>query len=107
MVRLKINLLPLSLSGANEAHLIFFSQDQRQTKPGIFRAQLPRHAAEGTFGTRNEGGSFVRFARMMSIRLHILINCCKVFISCVVEMASRFTGSPRLSQTAQRVASGR
>ena len=107
IVRLKINLPPLSLSCANEAHPAFFSQDQRQAKPDILRAQLPRHAAERAFGAGNEGGSFVRFARVMSVRLHTLINCCNDFISCVVEMASRFTGSPRLSQTAQRVASGR
>src|SRR5665213_1392839 len=90
------------LSAANEAHLTFFSQDQRQAEPGIFRAQLPRHAAERAFGASDEGGGFVRFARVMSVLLHTPINCCTVFISCVVEMASRFTGSPRLSQTAQR-----
>jgi hypothetical protein len=32
IVQLKINLPPLSLSRANEAHLTFFSQDQRQAK---------------------------------------------------------------------------
>jgi hypothetical protein len=46
MVRLKINLPPLSLSDANEAHMAFFSQNKRHAKPGILRAQLPRHAAE-------------------------------------------------------------
>jgi hypothetical protein len=105
IVRLKIS--EEFLSGANEAHLTFFSQDQRQAKPGIFRAQLPRHAAERAFGAGDEGGSFVRFARAMSVLLHTSINCCTDFISCVVEMASRFTGSPRLSQTAQRVANGK
>jgi hypothetical protein len=44
IVRLKIS--GEFLSGANEAHMTFFSQDQRQAKPGILRAQLPRHAAE-------------------------------------------------------------
>lgn len=96
-----------SLSRANEAHLAFFPQDQRQAKPGILRAQLPRHAAERAFGAGDEGGGFVRFAWVMSVLLHTSINCCSDFISCVVEMASRFTGSPRLSQTAQRVASGK
>jgi hypothetical protein len=107
IVRLKINLPPLSLSGAHEAHLTFFSQDQWQAKLGILRAQLSRHAAEGAFGAGDEGGSFVRLAQVMSVLLHTSINCCTDFISCVVEMASRFTGSPRLSQTAQRVANGR
>jgi len=97
----------LSLSGANEAHMTFFSQDKRQAKPGILRAQLSGHAAERTFGTGDERRGFIHFARAMSVLFHASINCCRDFISCVVEMASRFTGSPRLSQTAQRVASGR
>jgi hypothetical protein len=105
IVRLKIS--GESLSDANEAHMTFFSQDKRQAKPGIFRAQLPGNAAERAFGAGDERGGFVRFARVMSILLHTSINCCTDSISCVMEIASRFTGSPRLSQTAQRVASGR
>jgi len=62
MVRFKTSLPGvLSLSGANEAHMAFFSQDKRQAKPGILRAQLPRHAAERTFGTGDERRSFTRF----------------------------------------------
>lgn len=47
MVRFKTGLpVKLCLSGANEAHMTFFSQDKRQAESGIFRAQLPRHAAK-------------------------------------------------------------
>ena len=97
----------LSLSGANEAHMAFFSHDKRQAKPGILRAQLPGNAAERAFGTGDERRGFNHFARAMSVLFHVSSNCCRDIVSCVVEMASRFTGSPRLSQTAQRVASGR
>ena len=108
MVRFKTSLPDkLSLSGANEAHMVFFSQDKRQVKPGILRAQLPGHAPERALGTGDERRGFGCFARAMSVLFHVLINGCRDSMSCVVEMASRFTGSPRLSQTAQRVASGR
>ena len=70
---------PLPLAGANEAHLTFFSQDQRQAKPGIFRTQLPGNAAERAFGAGDERGDFVCFARVMSVRFHTSINCCTEF----------------------------
>jgi hypothetical protein len=44
IVRLKIS--GESLSGANEAHLTFFSQDKRQAESGILRAQLPGDASK-------------------------------------------------------------
>jgi hypothetical protein len=37
---------PRVLTGANQSHMIFFSENERQAKPGIFRAQLARYAAE-------------------------------------------------------------
>ena len=87
--------------------MAFFSQDKRQAKPGILRAQLPGNAAKRAFGTGDGRRGFIHFARAMSVLFHVSIKCCMDIISCVVEMASRFTGNPRLSQTAQRVASGR
>ena len=47
IVRFKTSLPgTLCLSGANEAHMTFFSQDERQAKPSILRAQSPGHAPE-------------------------------------------------------------
>jgi hypothetical protein len=52
------------LSDTNEAHMAFFTQDQRQAKPGILRAQLPGHAAERATCRSDE---IVLFAMAVSV----------------------------------------
>jgi len=52
MVRLKTGGEPLS--GGNEAHTIFFSQNQRQAQSRIFSANLASHATERSASWRDE-----------------------------------------------------
>jgi hypothetical protein len=45
---------PLALTGANKAHTIFFSENERQAKPGVFGAELARNAAESALSRSDE-----------------------------------------------------
>jgi hypothetical protein len=45
---------PLALTGANKAHMIFFSENERQAKPRVFGAELARNAAESALSRSDE-----------------------------------------------------
>jgi|GEM_PF-7027917 len=107
MVRLKINLLPLSLSGTNQTHFAFLAANKWQIKLGMLGANLNGYAAEGSLGAQDKGRNFGSFGFGMSAGFHALINFLTESTSCVSEMASRFGGKTQPSQNAQRVASGR
>lgn len=62
-------------------------------------------AAQGSLGADDEGRRFRCFGG--SVLFHGSINWRRDPISWLAELATRFAGSPRLSQIAHRVANGR
>ncbi len=69
----------------------------------ILRLHVAGGPAQGAFGPRDEGRNFLRWAGGMSVCFHSPSKGCGVWITCCPELASRFAGRLRLSQTAQRV----
>src|SRR5204863_8639050 len=80
--------------------------DWRQSVPSILCAQLARHPTECAFRAGNKDRWFFRAIAPL-IPFHTPSNRRTEFTSSVAEVASRFAGSQRLSQIAQRVARGR
>jgi hypothetical protein len=66
-----------------------------------------RGAAQGALGAEHKGRCSCRLGGRVFVLFHTPINFRTDSISCLDEIASRFAGSPRLSQIAQRVASGK
>jgi len=96
-------------SGRLFDQLAVFPEDERQAELAVLGSNIARGAAQRAFGARHKrrgGRSFSGFC-VVGVFAHSAINCRTVLISCVAENASRFASNPRLSQMAQRVASGR
>jgi hypothetical protein len=87
-------------------HLAVPPDDDREFEGAILGFDVACGAAQRSFCARDERWSFCCLKRV-PILLHTPIIFRTVSISCWEEMASRFAGRPRLSQTAQRVARGR
>jgi len=96
-------------SGFRKPRFAVAPNQQWQTQTVVFGADFSRNPVQGAFGAdykRRRGMTFSVFG-VAPVFVHTAINCRTYLISCVAEKASCFAGSPRLSQTAQRVASGR
>lgn len=72
----------------------------------VLGADIVRGAEHRAFGTGHKCRGFLRLGGV-SVLFHAPINFRTASLSCVEEMARGFAGSPRLSQTIHRVASGR
>src|SRR5689334_21047734 len=94
-----------SLSRRLLHHFAVLPHNDRQAEGAVLGFDTVRGPTHGAFRPGDEGRSFGRFA--VTVLFHMPINFRTDSISCRDEIASRFAGSPRLSHTIQRVASGR
>ena len=87
-------------------HLAILPDNHRKFHGAVLGRNILGRPAQGALGAQRKGRRFGGLADM-SVHFHRPINCRTDSIAVTPEMVSRFAGRLRLSQTAQRAASGR
>ena len=88
-------------------HFAVLPDNHGQLVCAVLNPDVLRGAAESTFCASHEGWSFLMLGSLCPFCFIRQATFLTDSISCSDEIASRFTGRPRLSQIAQRVANGR